>query len=103
MHEGALAERPVLQGKSSADTSNARVLIIDDEAAIRDSLETLLTLEGFRVDLAVEGQSGLDAVTFGSGGIEQCAERLIVTLLSRLDQKRQNRHRFRLVRKFLDE
>ncbi len=41
----------------------SRILIIDDEAGIRDSLETLLTLEGFQVDLAVDGRSGLDALT----------------------------------------
>ena len=38
----------------------ASVLIIDDEAAIRDSLETLLTMEGFQVALATDGPSGLD-------------------------------------------
>jgi DNA-binding NtrC family response regulator len=38
----------------------ASVLIIDDEAAIRDSLETLLTMEGFQVTLAVDGPAGLD-------------------------------------------
>ncbi len=41
----------------------ARILIIDDEAGIRDSLETLLTLEGFQVDLAIEGSMGLDMLT----------------------------------------
>ena len=40
-----------------------RILIIDDEAGIRDSLETLLTLEGFRVDLAGDGIAGLDQLT----------------------------------------
>ncbi len=40
-----------------------RILIIDDEAGIRDSLETLLTLEGFRVDLAGDGITGLDQLT----------------------------------------
>jgi DNA-binding NtrC family response regulator len=35
------------------------VLIIDDEAAIRESLETLLELEGYRVDTAVDGGDGL--------------------------------------------
>ncbi len=40
-----------------------RILIIDDEAGIRDSLETLLTLEGFRVDLAGDGAAGLDQLT----------------------------------------
>ena len=37
-----------------------RILIVDDEAAIRESLQTLLTLEGFAVDLAPGGGPGLD-------------------------------------------
>lgn len=41
----------------------ARILIIDDEAAIRDSLEALLTLEGFIVEMATEGTSGLEALS----------------------------------------
>ncbi|MEZ2345903.1 sigma-54-dependent transcriptional regulator [Terriglobus sp. RCC_193] len=48
------------------DTNNAlgaRILIIDDEAGIRDSLETLLTLEGFTVEMAPEGQSGLEMLS----------------------------------------
>ncbi len=40
-----------------------RILIIDDEADIRDSLETLLTLEGFRVDMSGDGRAGLDQLT----------------------------------------
>ena len=40
-----------------------RILIIDDEAGIRDSLETLLGLEGFRVEMAADGRAGLDALT----------------------------------------
>jgi DNA-binding NtrC family response regulator len=38
----------------------ASVLIIDDESAIRESLETLLTMEGFQVTMAPEGAAGLD-------------------------------------------
>ncbi len=37
-----------------------RILIIDDEHAIRESLDTLLTLEGFAVDAADDGAAGLD-------------------------------------------
>ena len=37
-----------------------RILIIDDEHAIRESLDTLLTLEGFAVDVAGDGAAGLD-------------------------------------------
>ena len=35
------------------------VLIIDDEAAIRESLQTLLELEGYEVDTANDGEEGL--------------------------------------------
>jgi DNA-binding NtrC family response regulator len=35
------------------------VLIIDDESAIRESLQTLLELEGYQVDVAVDGGEGL--------------------------------------------
>lgn len=38
----------------------ARILIVDDEAAIRESLEALLGLEGFHVTTAVDGPSGLE-------------------------------------------
>ena len=41
-------------------SSTGRILIIDDEPSIRESLEVLLTLEGFEVDLAPEGRTGLD-------------------------------------------
>jgi DNA-binding NtrC family response regulator len=37
-----------------------RILIIDDEDAIRESLDTLLTLEGFSVNMAVDGRSGME-------------------------------------------
>ena len=52
--------------EATLDTSNAlgaRILIIDDEAGIRDSLETLLTFEGFTVEMGTEGQSGLELLT----------------------------------------
>src|SRR5215471_11920458 len=39
--------------------SMATVLIVDDETAIRESLETLLELEGYEVDTASDGAEGL--------------------------------------------
>lgn len=39
-----------------------RILIIDDEAAIRESLETLLTLEGYAVETAPNGESGISSI-----------------------------------------
>lgn len=52
----ALLETPA--ATRTVDSGN--ILIIDDEPGIRDSLETLLTLEGFTVDMAPEGHTGLD-------------------------------------------
>jgi DNA-binding NtrC family response regulator len=43
--------------------SSPRILIIDDEAAIRESLDTLLTLEGFTITTANDGPSGLDLLS----------------------------------------
>jgi DNA-binding NtrC family response regulator len=38
----------------------ARILIIDDEAAIRESLDALLGMEGFHVTMAADGAAGLE-------------------------------------------
>jgi DNA-binding NtrC family response regulator len=57
--EAEQIEAPVL----SASPAGQRILIIDDEAAIRESLETLLTLEGFRLEMAPDGRTGLDLLT----------------------------------------
>ncbi len=51
---------PDLAADSPAiETSTGRILVVDDEADIRESLETLLALEGYSVDLAHNGGEGL--------------------------------------------
>ena len=40
-------------------TNRPQLLVVDDEAGIRESLETLLTLEGYAVEMATDGESGL--------------------------------------------
>jgi DNA-binding NtrC family response regulator len=55
--ETAIESSPSRAGDSVV---SPRILIIDDEAAIRESLETMLTLEGFTVTLTVDGASGMD-------------------------------------------
>src|SRR5437868_10992520 len=52
-------------GEAHASRSGT-VLIIDDEAAIRESLETLLELEGYAVESASSGEEGLARVGDGS-------------------------------------
>src|SRR6476646_3109796 len=54
MSEAALLSRPNLQNSVSGS-----ILIIDDESAIRESLETLLEFEGFSVESAETGEDGL--------------------------------------------
>src|SRR5579863_9329840 len=45
---------------AAGDTANgASILVIDDEAAIRESLEVLLSLEGYSVRMANDGEQGL--------------------------------------------
>jgi DNA-binding NtrC family response regulator len=55
MSEAAVISRPVNNSRSSMGS----VLIIDDEAAIRESLETLLEMEGYAVDSVDSGEMGL--------------------------------------------
>ncbi|HET7186003.1 MAG TPA: sigma-54 dependent transcriptional regulator [Terriglobales bacterium] len=40
-------------------TARGSILIVDDEASIRESLQTLLELEGFKVETASTGEEGL--------------------------------------------
>jgi DNA-binding NtrC family response regulator len=59
MSEATMVAPPSLQGSGE---NAARILIIDDEAAIRESLETLLSLEGYAVDSAENGELGLERI-----------------------------------------
>lgn len=56
MSELAVSRRPAQTHEGSA---NGAVLIIDDEIEIRESLETLLDLEGYSVETANDGEEGL--------------------------------------------
>jgi len=56
MSEAVAISSATMHGTSSQAGS---VLIIDDEAEIRESLQTLLELEGFSVETAVSGEDGM--------------------------------------------
>ncbi len=58
LNSEATAERET--GNKARVVGPARILIIDDEAAIRESLEALLSMEGFHVTMAVDGPSGVE-------------------------------------------
>lgn len=63
MHETTLAVEAYGTTQEHAAPDGPRILIIDDEAAIRESLETLLMLEGFNVTMAPDGNAGLDLLS----------------------------------------
>jgi DNA-binding NtrC family response regulator len=48
------------------DRNKGRILVVDDEADIRESLEALLDLEGYHVDLAGNATDGLKKIESGS-------------------------------------
>jgi len=56
MPESALSENP------ASSIGKGRILVVDDEADIRESLEALLSLEGYSVELAASGGEGLRKV-----------------------------------------
>jgi DNA-binding NtrC family response regulator len=53
-------------GDSTNGRSKGRILVVDDEADIRESLEALLDLEGYHVDLAINATEGLKKIEAGS-------------------------------------
>ena len=57
---------PVATNPGSGTTPPARILVIDDEAGIRESLEVLLSLEGYATDMAGDGVEGLRMIDAGS-------------------------------------
>src|ERR1700761_4364309 len=66
MSDGTQIENEILSAHGAEQPSienNAKILIIDDEAAIRESLDTMLTLEGFNVALASDGAAGMDLLS----------------------------------------
>jgi DNA-binding NtrC family response regulator len=66
MSEAAVISRHIVH--EAVPNSVGRVLIIDDEAEIRESLETLLELEGYQVTTAATGTEG--TVRAGEGSYD---------------------------------
>jgi DNA-binding NtrC family response regulator len=64
MNQDAIAPRPA--GADARVVGPPSILIIDDEMAIRESLEALLTMEGFTVTMAPDGAAGLEQLSHNS-------------------------------------
>jgi DNA-binding NtrC family response regulator len=47
---------------ASRPEPNQKILIVDDEAALRETLEALLSLEGYHVESVSTGEAGLDSI-----------------------------------------
>ena len=66
MSDLAMSEVMTIPRRSTPENtqgqSAGRILIIDDEAEIRESLETLLQLEGYSVVVAATGREGLEQI-----------------------------------------
>jgi DNA-binding NtrC family response regulator len=58
-----MATAPQQMERIARNEGSPRILIIDDEAAIRESLDTLLTLEGFTVTMAADGTIGIEMLS----------------------------------------
>jgi len=54
------AAAPVAAARPAAGTDRPRVLVVDDEASIRDLLEKTLTMSDYQVDTAPDGRSALE-------------------------------------------
>ena len=52
--------------QANGNSTNAAILVIDDEAGIRESLEVLLSLEGYSPRMAADGEEGLRMLDHGT-------------------------------------
>src|SRR5579863_1194602 len=79
--------------EETLSTVKGKILVIDDEADIRESLEALLSLEGYQVDLAANGAEG--ARKLGMRGYDLVLLDLMMPDRSGMDVLREVRDRDR--------
>src|SRR3954466_3953994 len=73
-----------------AETIATRVLVVEDEDAVRGAIERALTLEGYAVEVAATGERGLCAPEEG-GGVDAGVLDVLLPGLSGLDVVRRLR------------
>ena len=57
-----MSEAAVFPRRTQAESVPGSILIVDDEAAIRESLQTLLEMENYSVECAATGEEGLNRI-----------------------------------------
>src|SRR5271169_6432801 len=77
----------------AAAVSKGRVLVVDDELDIREGLDTLLSMEGYKVDMAANGTEGLRKIE--SRAYDLVLLDLMMPDMSGMDVLRQVRQRDR--------
>lgn len=72
----------------------AKILVIDDERAIRNTLCEILEFEGYQVDLAEDGRKGMDKLIKGNYDLVYCDVKMPemdgIELLREIDNRRQS-------------
>ena len=56
-----------------AETIATRVLVVEDEDAVRDAIERALTLEGYAVETAPTGERALYTLEEGGSSMPWCS------------------------------
>jgi two-component system response regulator MprA len=62
-----------------------RILVVDDDAAVRDAVRRALRLEGYEVDVASDGVEALGALEHGNGGPDALVLDVMMPRLDGLD------------------
>jgi len=70
---------------------SVKILVVDDERAVRESLRRALTLEGYEVELAADGEEALERLAPGGAPVDAVVLDVLMPRLGGLDVSRRLR------------